>query len=211
MIDINLLFAHPENPNVMSKKNLQKLTRHIEESGNYEPVIIRKHPQMAGKFQIINGHHRVAALRSLRFTQVACVQWDVDDKQTLVLVQSLNRLCGKDDPDKKMAVIQKLSQNYDSKTLSKILPDTRQTIERLINSTAANFDQKKIAKAYLNSLVFFVDDKQFETVTSALEAACENINITGKAAVQTNNTFNAIALTQICDQFLNDKHNKEQQ
>ena len=78
-IPLDKLLPHPENPNRMAKANFEKLKRHIKQSHNYEPLIIRKHPEIENHFQIINGHHRAAALKQLGETFADCVQWDVDD------------------------------------------------------------------------------------------------------------------------------------
>ena len=65
-IPLDKLLPHPENPNRMAKANFEKLKRHIKQSHNYEPLIIRKHPEIENHFQIINGHHRAAALKQFQ-------------------------------------------------------------------------------------------------------------------------------------------------
>lgn len=216
MLQINSLFAHPDNPNVMNKTNLNKLKRHIEKTGNYEPIIVRKHPKFADKFQIINGHHRVSVLRMLGYEKAAALIWQVDDGQALLLLQTLNRLSGKDESRKKTELIKKLAEKFDTKTLALLLPDSKKTIENLVSSKKPPLDNKTVTNAYLNSIVLFVDDLQYDIIINAINAACENINISSKARRQAaamkkislkyleKNTCNAIAVTEICQQYLKD-------
>jgi ParB family chromosome partitioning protein len=189
--------GHPKNPNVMSKSALVKLKRHLDETGNYEPVVVRKHPSEADKFEIINGHHRIEALRQLGCEKVACLVWDVDDAQTLVLLESLNRLNGKDDPAKKAELLKELTQKYDTKTLALLLPDSRKTIERLANITKPAIDAKTLAKTYLNSIVLFVDDEQLKIINDAMKIASAEINSQNKAR------RDADAAYKICKQYVN--------
>jgi len=73
----------------MSKANLAKLVRNIEQTGQYEPIIVRPHPQRKGCFQIINGYHRCHALTKLGYKTADCIVWDIDDKQTDILLATL--------------------------------------------------------------------------------------------------------------------------
>jgi hypothetical protein len=101
-IAINKLAAHPANPNVMSEVKFNKLVRNIERTGLYEPIVVRAHPKKKDYFQIINGHHRVKALEKLDRKVADCVVWDVDDEQAEVLLATLNRLTGSDEPARKI-------------------------------------------------------------------------------------------------------------
>ncbi len=170
-VRIENLAEHPGNPNVMSKVNFKKLVNHIDGSGNYEPIVVRQNHSEVGKFQIINGHHRVKALIALGYEWVNCVVWEVNDSEALVLLNSLNRLAGKDNAWKKIDIIKKLSIKFDSKALSKMLPETKGTIEKLAGSKIE--PMKGIAKAFLNSEVFFLDDSQAEIVRGAIDSVIE--------------------------------------
>jgi ParB family chromosome partitioning protein len=133
IIAINKLIAHPDNPNVMSGEKFRKLVRNIERTGLYEPIIVRPHPQNQDKFQIINGHHRVKALEKLGKKEANCLVWNVDDRQTAILLTTLNRLSGADDPAKKIELLRKLKERFDTAELAKLLPDTAKQIEQLTN------------------------------------------------------------------------------
>jgi len=53
-IGLEKLVAHRANANVMSREFMAKLRRHIEGHGHYEPLVVRKHPQKEGYFELIN-------------------------------------------------------------------------------------------------------------------------------------------------------------
>jgi hypothetical protein len=170
-IPLDRLLAHPENPNKMAKATFEKLKRHIKQTHNYEPLIVRRHPEIENHFQIINGHHRAKALTQLGETFADCVEWDVDDDAVRLLLATLNRLGGKDELASKASLYKNLSIKFSVSELTKFLPDTKQAIERLKDITKSLPQPGDNSKAFLNTLVFFLNDEQIETVESALEKA----------------------------------------
>jgi len=130
-IGVDLLLEHSGNPNRMSKSNFRKLVGHIKESGDYEPVIVRRHPEKEGFYEILNGHHRTKALRELGHKRIDCVVWDVDDAGSLMLLATLNRLNGRDDARKRAKLINELYEKFNIKKLRASLPETKEAIEKL--------------------------------------------------------------------------------
>jgi hypothetical protein len=203
-IPLDKLLPHPENPNRMSKQTFGKLKRLIEQSGNYEPLIVRKHPEIEEHFEIINGHHRADALKELGETFADCAVWDADDEQVRILLATLNRLGGKDELAAKLALIKNLSEKFGAKELAKLLLDTKQVIEKISNfksqipnlkAQISNFKPDN-TKAFLNTLIFFLDDEQIKIVNSALEKAMP--------AEGTKSERMAAAVTKIAGRFLNE-------
>lgn len=192
-VPLEHLLAHPENPNRMSAVNFEKLKRHIKRSGHYEPLTVRRHPRIEGSFEIINGHHRAAALRELGETCANCVVWDADDDEVRILLSTLNRLGGKDELCRKIEIVKKLSEKYNTKELAKLLPDTRQVLEKLRNITEPLKDLAADAKAYLHTLVFFLDDQQMEIAQKALQQAMPADGTKAQKA--------AAALTKIAQEY----------
>jgi len=170
-IPVDRLFAHPLNPNKMTQAVFEKLKSHIARTGNYEPIIVRPHPDIEASFEIINGHHRLKALKQLDRQMVDCIEWDVDDDETLLLLTTLNRLGGSDELSTKSELIQELSQKYSSKELAKLLPDTKATIEKLKALTKPIIGLAEDSKAFLNTLIFCLDDAQADMVKQALDVA----------------------------------------
>jgi ParB/RepB/Spo0J family partition protein len=196
-IPLDKLVAHPDNPNRMSKANIAKLVRNIEQTGRYEPIMVRPHPQREDYFQIINGEHRCRALAKLGYKTADCIVWDIDDEQVDILLASLNRLVGTDQIDKKLALLKRLNKKINADELSKLLPQTAKQIERLTNLKMPSMPAKTIAKCFSNPMVFFVNDAQQETIENALSSAGESRREKTKAAKR------AAALAHIAGDFLN--------
>ena len=138
-IQLSALQAHPLNSNVMSQEMVTKLAEHLRRTGRYPPVIIRpvthSEDTTAQQYQILDGHHRVAALRSIGATTARCVVWEVDDDEALLLLATLNRLQGQDDPRKRAALILELRTKRGSelRELSALLPERTEQLTALTN------------------------------------------------------------------------------
>ena len=130
-IPIELLREHPENSNFMNAPTAQKLRRHIEQTGRYEPLTVRPHPVEEGKFQVINGHNRLRILRALEYQNVNCIVWKLDDQQTRLYLATLNRLSGQDIPERRAILLDNLLHSFDIDELEFLLPDDRKQIEQL--------------------------------------------------------------------------------
>ena len=133
-LPIDRLDPHPDNSNVMPKALVDKLAAQIKSSGRYPPVIVRP---IGGRYQILDGHHRVQVLRRLNHTKVNCVVWDVDDEQALLLLATLNRLSGDDAPRKRAALLARLNQSMDVKELAVRLPEDAERVRKLLSLHAA--------------------------------------------------------------------------
>ncbi|MHC4950646.1 MAG: ParB/RepB/Spo0J family partition protein, partial [Planctomycetota bacterium] len=130
-LPIRKLHSHPANANRMSKAKFAKLTRHIERTGHYEPVVVRRHPSKENAYQILNGHHRVRAMKQLGASRIDCVVFDADDEQARIYLLSLNRLAGRDNVYKKAKLIEQLCRSHSSRDLAKLLGDPKTAIEKL--------------------------------------------------------------------------------
>jgi ParB-like chromosome segregation protein Spo0J len=198
-IKVEQLLPHPDNPNRMSKANFAKIVRHIERTGRYEPLTVRRHPQYDWCFQIINGHHRFEALKQLGYESCDCVVWDIDDDETNLLLATLNRLCGQDELDAKCALLDKLNAKLKVEQLAKLLPQTKTQIRRLIDlhkeKTKIELTQTS-QQAFAHSLVFFLTAEQKQVVERALLLVPTSRDLTSKAQ------RNAQAITYIAEYFI---------
>lgn len=135
-IPLDALDEHPGNANRMSKALLGKLVAHLRDSGNYPPLIVRPHPAQAGRYQILDGHHRAKALRLAGCADARCEIWDVDDHRADVLLLTLNRLRGEDDPYRRGALLQRVARTMDIKALASCVPEDAKRIRKLIEATS---------------------------------------------------------------------------
>ena len=181
-IPIEKLIAHPDNPNRMSRANFGKLMRHIKQTGRYEPLVVRRHPQKRGCFQIINGHHRCAALKKLGRTSAQAVVWNVDDEQTDILLSTLNRLGGRDMLDRKLAILRRLRAKHTPRELAKLLPATKGQLERLTSRLSAASAKQPQTRPFALPVVFFISETQQEVIERALTEAQAASTATTRAA-----------------------------
>lgn len=215
-IPLAQLIPHPDNPNRMSRVTFTKLVRNIGQTGRYEPLIVRRITDIQGHisgnvtnirkntyesdvYQIINGHHRWQALRELGYKTADAIVWEVDDRDTDILLATLNRLGGSDVLEKKLALLSRLNKQMRSRDLAKLLPLTRPQIERLISLKGPTEPANITVGRFANPLVFFVSDKQQKIVEDALSLARQAQSEKTKAAK------NAAALTCIAQCFIRSK------
>ncbi|AQT66964.1 plasmid partitioning protein RepB [Anaerohalosphaera lusitana] len=171
-LPLSRLVEHEANPNRMNKSTFEKLVRNIDRTGNYEPIVVRKHPSRAGDYQVINGHHRRKALMELDRTHADCVVWDVDDDETMVLLATLNRLGGQDDLQKKRELIEQLAKKYSSDDLAKITNETQASIQTLKDLRESCIEAKPAKPEMLVPEVFYLREEQQEAVRDSIAKAC---------------------------------------
>jgi ParB-like chromosome segregation protein Spo0J len=183
-IPIAQIQPHPLNSNVMSEPLLGKLERHIRQSGRYEPLIVRPLPTADGagqppQFQIINGHHRLEVLRRLGHATARCEVWEVDDRETLLLLATLNRLEGRDDPLRRALLLSELANLRGDGPgrlgpLAQLLPEDRASLERALTLARLKLPvpaRPDEAAAAFKPLTFFLRREELEQVNRALRLA----------------------------------------
>jgi len=140
-LPLDRVHSHPGNANVMPTRLFRALVQHMRETRRYPPLIVRPHAERQGHFQLLDGHHRATALREIGETSARCDIWDdVDDDHAAMLLLTLNRLEGSDDPKKRAALIESLCAARDRAAVDAImqrLPDDRRRVERLRALAAA--------------------------------------------------------------------------
>ena len=200
-IPLGKLIAHPDNPNRMSRSNFSKLVGNIKLNGCYEPLVVRPARGKEGFFEIINGHHRCRALAEIGYEKAACVVWEVSDEQVDIFLATLNRLCGRDDLSKKLALLRRLNKKRASGELAKLLPQTAKQIEQLVNLKMPSRAAKAAANGFAVAMVFFVNDSQRSVIEKAVSWA-------EKASKSPKAVRNARALTFIAGHFLASQQEK---
>lgn len=125
----------PHHANVMPARLFAKLKRHLSRTGRYPPVIVRP---LGGGFEILDGHHRVKALRELGVAYARCVVWEVDDAEALLLLSTLNRLQGRDDATRRATLLEELSRLRDGavEELASLLPEDVAGLRHMVEEVA---------------------------------------------------------------------------
>ena len=123
-IPLDRLRPHPANANVMSEERLAKLEEDIRREGDCPPLVIREDPGEKGYYQILDGHQRDEVLRRLGYTEALCYLWPCDDRTALVLLATLNRLEGQDDPLRRAELLRDLTELSSPEELAQLLPES---------------------------------------------------------------------------------------
>jgi ParB/RepB/Spo0J family partition protein len=99
-IELDQLSEAATNPNSMAPESFAMLKEAIRRAGFLQPVLVRTAVVRteggvdALGYEIIDGHHRVAAARELAYASVPCVVVEADDATTLALRIGMNRMRG---------------------------------------------------------------------------------------------------------------------
>src|SRR3989454_4783928 len=131
MVPLDDLRPHPLNSNVMPEDLREKLRAHIRRTGRYPFLVVRPHPEEPGRFQVLDGHHRVEILRELGHTDARCDVWDVNDREANLLLATLNRLQGQDLPIRRAELLHELLGEMSLDDLAGLLPETDKQLEEL--------------------------------------------------------------------------------
>lgn len=144
-VPIDQLVPHPLNSNFQTALVRAKLKAHLHATGKYPALVVRDvtnsrdYGHLYPKLQILDGQHRWEILRELGFNEVKVENWGaLTDKQTAVLLASLNPLRGKDDPGKRATLLDVLRRqfNNDVAEVSRWVPESIEQIERRIETVA---------------------------------------------------------------------------
>lgn len=125
----------------MPERLITRLAEHISKTNRYPPLIVRPLPVETAEddapvYQILDGHHHVEALKRLGRTSAECVVWQADDHEALLLLATLNRLQGQDDPKRRAALVSTLADRHDTKTLTNLLPERAEQLKKLLEINA---------------------------------------------------------------------------
>jgi len=182
MVPVGDLTPHPLNSNVMPEDLREKLKAHIRRSGRYPFVVVRPHPEAPGRFEILDGHHRVEILREIGHQEARCDVWNVDDREAKLLLATLNRLEGQDSPIRRAQLIHELLGEMSLPDLAGLLPETDKQLEEL--ESLLQFPAEEIAallaeqaaeqeKVLPRVLTFVVSPEQEELIDRAVEMASD--------------------------------------
>lgn len=182
LVPLDDLIAHPLNANSMPDDLREKLKAHIKRTGRYPFLVVRPHPDEPGRYQVLDGHHRVQVLRDLGHAEARCDVWEVSDAEAKMLLATLNRLQGQDLPIRRAALIHELLREMSLDDLAGLLPETDKQLEEL--HALLEFPAEEIAalleaegeeaeKVLPRVMSFVVTPAQEELIEQAVELASD--------------------------------------
>ncbi|RLF66033.1 MAG: hypothetical protein DRN30_02875 [Thermoplasmata archaeon] len=165
-IEIEKLIENPKNPNKMTKKDYNSLKKEIEKRGFIVPIIVSDRGE---KYFILDGHHRVKALKELGYKTVkAIVLENLTEEQEHYLSINLNKLRGTFELIDYVSYIDTLLKSYGEKIFDELYIDKK---ERELIKTIK--EVSKIEKVY---------DLIPDEGTVDLEVEIKSANFQGKVA-----------------------------
>jgi ParB-like chromosome segregation protein Spo0J len=178
-LPLDAFVPHPQNTNKISKMFLKKLRYNIQQVGLYETITVRKHPTERDKFEILNGHARLDALREIGRKTVKCDIWNVDDTNACLFLAILNRLRGSDVPELRMSLLFDLLKVRTKDELAAHLPETSAYLSKL--ERLPEDIQEEIEKTTeLSDVVvinFFLSIENHKIVTNALDRITKEFHV----------------------------------
>ena len=207
MVETERLIGHLLNANVMADELLEKLKGHIGRSGRYPALVVRSLSNSqrlageVGKLQVLDGHQRLRVLIELGYRKVRVDNWgDLSDAEADILVATLNRLQGQDDPDKRAELLGELRQTLDlsSEQLAEMLPETQEELDKLLalNDPPAEFPEPEAEQLALPWTVFATVE-QIAVIEEAIAVAEQS-----DPPAEQGDTPQGRALCHVADRFL---------
>jgi ParB-like chromosome segregation protein Spo0J len=115
-VPIKDLIPNDKNPRRITKREMQKLIRSIEEFGFVDPVIVNKN---STRYNIIvGGHQRVEAAKKMKLDSVPVTYVDLTEDKEQLLNIALNEISGEWDDDKLLDLLKELEERGADLTLS---------------------------------------------------------------------------------------------
>lgn len=106
---VDSLRPDPANPRQIRERELEALTRSIQEFGLVDPIIARREDST-----VIGGHQRLVAARRLGITEVPVIFLDVTQEKAKLLNVALNRISGEWDDELLARLLAELEEKADS-------------------------------------------------------------------------------------------------
>jgi ParB-like chromosome segregation protein Spo0J len=198
-VPLERLRPHPANANRMGEEQLSKLAENIAREGEYPPLIVRPHPDEQGAYQVLDGHQRWEVLTRLGHKQALCYAWPCDDRTALVLLATLNRLEGTDEPLKRAELLRELAALVPVEELAALVPEDaaaiHQSLEFLesdLEALLAAFEQEPTSDDSLRAITFVVtseDEAVIEQAVSAVAGQLDGKNRRGRALAEIARTY----------------------
>jgi hypothetical protein len=146
-IAVENLIPDEDNPNEMDEATFDQLVEEIREQGFDEPIQVREHPSLEGKFQIGSGHHRTKAAIVLGMSVVPAIIKDWSDREIKVALVKRNVLRGDPNKQKLVALYRDLAKGKDSVQVQRELGFTStKKFEALYEQAAKNLNPKQRKK-----------------------------------------------------------------
>jgi len=112
-IDLDNIVANPWNPNAMPKGTYKKLLSSLKLIGLLSPIVVR-YLDKEFVYEIIDGQHRIQALKELGYKKATCVVKECTDDEVKEIIFA-SGIKGKHDSYKSLEIIEELGKGDNSR------------------------------------------------------------------------------------------------
>lgn len=140
-IDPASIDPNPWNPNRQSEVVAKATSESLQHFGYVEPVVLRPHPSIEGRFEIVNGEHRWKESVALGLESIPAVVRDLTDEQAKKLTIVLNETTGDADVALLSKLLNDLQATYEEDEFRLALPYSDNELEHLLALAQLDWDE----------------------------------------------------------------------
>ena len=134
-VPVDLLREAPWNPNEADEATLRRLGVSLQRFGIVVPLVVRS---LGDAYEVLSGNQRLRVLREQGAATIPCVEIQADDARARLLAQTLNRVHGEDDLNKKAALVKDILAAMTAEEVATVLPDSVEALRGLASIREAN-------------------------------------------------------------------------
>jgi len=165
------LTGRGDRASLLSTRAKAALADHISRLGCYPPLIVRPHPDRAGKYEILDGHHRAEVLRSLGEETARCEVWPVDSADADIAAATLNHLHGRPDAKGRARQVKRLVRSLGRDLAAARLGMTPAALRQQLAATQGPRRSEPAAGLDLRAVVFHLSAEDEQHLRRALDDA----------------------------------------
>lgn len=147
-VPVTALFPNKWNPNRQSDFIFNMELNSISSHGFLDPILARRHPELASTWEIIDGEHRWRAAMQLGMDTVPVVDMGImDDTTAKKLTIITNELKGKADPVAMSHLLHDLKNQVGIEDILSSLPFTQTEVKTLLADVDIEWDKPDVQEA----------------------------------------------------------------
>lgn len=143
--DIEQIYPNPWNPNMTSKRVDEAIRESIGIYGMVDPITCRRHPEIGGALQVIDGEHRLEACKEMGLSTVPVVVLDVNDANAKKLTIIANETRGRAEKQSLAQLVAEIAEELDVDTFRLGLPYYADELDNMLGDgdSAGDVDPSK--------------------------------------------------------------------
>jgi len=143
LVQINIADLKPAEWNYKTdgtEEQIEKLAASIKEDSSAGVLAVR---EVDGKFEVIDGNHRLKAVKNLKWQKVPCENFgDISKAKAIIVSRRRNTQWFEDDTVKYAEIFRDdVLQEYSLDDLEKIMPESREDMENLAKLLDFDWEQ----------------------------------------------------------------------